>query len=94
MSALDAEAVPSEVVMTARRTHEPARRIRLQPSLVLAPVPDPVLGSEHPSPSFAVQNGQVANRDSKSAWRQVAHAALLDEEFESDLCLGEGIDGH
>ena len=80
--------------MAARRTDEPARRVSLQPSLVLAPVPDPILGSEHPSPSLAVQDRQVADRDAKRAWLQVADTALLDEEFETNLSFRERIDGH
>src|SRR5437667_11890157 len=80
-----AEAVPSQVVMSARRTHEAARRIGLQPELVLAPVPDAVLRSEHPSPAFAVEHRQVAHGDAIRARLELSGAPLLDQELVSDL---------
>ena len=94
VSALHAEAVPAEVVVTARWTDEPARRIRLEPSLVLAPVPDSVFGPERPSPALAVEHGKVAHGDAKRACLQVADAAFFNEELVTDLCFGEWIDGH
>ena len=94
VAALHAEAVASQVVVPARGADEAARRIRLQPSFVLTPVPDAILWAEHPSPALAVEHGEVAHRDAKRARLQVADAALLDQELVTDLCFGEWIDGH
>ena len=92
--ALHAEAVPAEVVMPARRTHQPAWRICLQPPLVLAPVPDPVLRPEHPPPAFAVEHGKISHRHPKGARLQVPGLPLVDEMAISTLGLREWIDGH
>jgi hypothetical protein len=94
VAALHAEAVPPQVVMATRRTDEPAGRIRLEPSLVLAAVPDTVLGPEHPPPALAVEHSKIAHRDAKRTWLQVADAAFLDQELVTDLCFSEWIDGH
>src|SRR5207253_100994 len=94
LPALHAEAVPPQVVMSARRTHEAARRIGLQPALVLAPVPDAVLRSEHPSSAFAVEHRQVAHGDAIRARLEISGASLLDQELVSDLCFREWIDRH
>lgn len=94
MAALDAEAVPAQVVMTARRTDKTPGWIRLQPALVLAPVPDPVFRTKHPSPSFAVEHGEIAHRDAKRARLQIPDAPLLDEEFVPRLRFTEWVDGH
>ena len=80
--------------MPARRTDEPSRRIRLQPSLVLAPVPDAVLRSEHPSPAFVIEHREVADGDAKRTRLQISGAPLVDQELVSDLCFGEWIDRH
>ena len=80
--------------MSARRTHEAARRIGLQPALVLAPVPDAVLRSEHPSPAFAIEHREVADGDAIPARLEVSGAPLLDQELVSDLCFREWIDRH
>src|SRR4029077_9373926 len=85
MAALHAEAVASQVVVPARRANEPARWIRLQPSLGLAAIPDAILGSQHPAPALAVEHREVAHRDAVRARLQVADAALLDQELVSDL---------
>ena len=94
MPALHAEAVPPKIVMAARRTDEAARRIGLEPSLVLAAVPDAILGPEHPAPALAVEHSKISHRDAKRTWLQVADAAFLDQELVTDLCFGEWIDGH
>ena len=94
MAALHAEAVAPEIVMTARWTDKPPRWIRLQPPLVLSPVPDPVFRTQHPPPALAVEHGEVTHRDPKSARLQVADAPLLDQKLVADLCFGEWIDGH
>jgi hypothetical protein len=86
--------VSPKVVVPARRTYEPARRVRLQPSLVLAPVPDAILRPEHPSPALAVKNREIAHRDPKRARLQAADAPFLDQELVTDLCFSEWIDGH
>jgi hypothetical protein len=88
---LDAKAVSPEVVMPTRRTHQPPRRISLQPPLVLAAVPDPVLRSQHPSPALTVENGEVTHRNPECARLQAARAPLLDQELEADLCLCERV---
>jgi hypothetical protein len=94
LPALDAETVPSEVVVSARRADQASRRVRLQPPLVLAPVPDPVLGSQHPPASFAVQNGQVTHGEPECPRLKAARAPLVDEELVADLGFGERIDCH
>jgi len=83
-----------KVVVPARRTYESARRVRLQPSLVLAPVPDAILRSKHPSPALAVEDREIAHRDAKRTRLQVADAPFLDQELVTDLCFSEWIDGH
>ena len=94
LAALHAKAVAPQVVMPARWADQPARRISLQPALVLTPVPDPVLRSEHPAPALAVQHCEIANGDSEGARLKVPRAPLLDEKLVSDLCVREGIHSH
>jgi hypothetical protein len=94
VTTLHAEAVAAEVVVPARRTDEAPRRIGLQPPLVLAPVPDAILRTEHPAPAFAVEHPEISHGDAKGARLQIAGATLLDEELVADLCFGEWIDGH
>jgi hypothetical protein len=86
--------VPPEVVVSARRAHQPARRIGLEPALVLTPIPDPILRTEHPSPSLVVEDGEVAHRDSERTRLQVADAPLLNEVFVANLGFAERIDRH
>jgi len=86
--------MPTQIVMPTRRTDQPSRRIGLQPPFVLAPVPDPVLRTKHPSPSFAVQHREVAHRDAERSSQQVADAPFLDQELKADLCFGKRIDSH
>src|SRR6266581_3293880 len=94
MAALHAEAVPSEVVVAAGRTNEPPRRIRLQPPLVLAPVPDPVLWAERPPPAFVVEHGEVSDRDPEGPRLQAPGAPLLDQGLVAALGFREGIHSH
>src|SRR6266850_8244307 len=61
--ALDAEAVTAQVVMTARRADQAPRRVRLQPPLVLAAIPDAVFRAEHPASTLAVQDRQITHRE-------------------------------
>lgn len=94
MTAFHAKTVSPQVVMPARGTHQPARRIGLQPPFVLAAVPNSILRPEHPSPSLAVQNREVAHRDPERSRLQVARAPFLDEELVSDLGFCKRIDCH
>ena len=94
MATLHTEAVPAKVVVPTRRTHQPSRRIGLQPPFVLAPVPDSVLRPKRPSPSFAVQHREVAHRDAERSSLQVADAPFLDQELVADLRFGKRIDSH
>lgn len=80
--------------MPARTAHEAARGVRLEPALVLAPVPDPVLGPEHPAPPFAVQHGKIAHRNAKGARLQRAGSPLFDEIAITGLGFCERIDRH
>ena len=94
MSALNAKTVPAQVVVAARRTHEAARRVCLQPPLVLAAVPDAVFRPEHPTPALAVEHGQVSDREPERARRHAAFAPLVHKDLVADLGIGEGIDCH
>src|SRR4029077_1979236 len=94
LAALDAEAVPAQVVMPARGTHEAARWIGLQPALTFAAVPDAVLGTEHPSSAFAVEDGQVSNRDPESPCLQASNPALFHQAPVTRLGVGERVDSH
>ena len=80
--------------MPARGTDEAARRIGLQPSLVLAPVPDTVLGPEHPTPALAVEHRKIAHGDAKRAWLEVAGSPLFDEVLEANFSFRERIHSH
>lgn len=84
----------AEVVVAARRANEAARRIGLQPALVFAPVPDPVLGPEHPPAALAVEHREVAYSDPERARLHVAGAPFLEQIPVSDLRFGEWIDSH
>ena len=94
VAALDAEAVPSQIVVSARRADQAARRVCLQPPLVLPPVPDPVLRAQHPPPAFAVEHGQVAHGDPEGTRLQASDAPLLDERVVADLGFRERVDCH
>jgi len=80
--------------MSTRRTHQASRRVGLQPTFVLPPVPDSIFRSEHPTPPLAVQHREVAHRDPVRSRLQVAGAPLLDEELVSDLSFGKRVDCH
>lgn len=94
VAALDAEAVTAKVVMAARRADEAARRVRLQPPLVLSPVPDAVFRPEHPAAAFAVEDREVSNREPERPRQKGAGAPLLDQELVADLSFRERIDCH
>jgi len=66
----------------------------LQPALALTSIPDAVLGSEHPSPTFAVEHGKIANREPEGARLQTAVPTLLDQAPISSLCIRERVDSH
>jgi hypothetical protein len=93
-SAFDAKAVTSQVVMAARCAHETARRVCLQPSFAFATVPNAVLGTEHPSPPFTIQDREVADRKPEGSSLKAAVAALVDQQAIARLGVGKGIDGH
>jgi hypothetical protein len=80
--------------MAARRADQPSRWVCLQPSLALSPVPDAVLGTEHPAPSLAIEDREVANREPKGSGLKASVATLVDEQAISRLRVREGIDSH
>jgi len=80
--------------MAARCAHEASRWVCLQPSLTLAPVPDAVLRTKHPSPPFAVQDREVADREPKSSGLKAAVATLVDQQAITRLGVGKRIDSH
>src|SRR5713101_7045923 len=80
--------------MAARGTHEPSRRIRLQPALPLAAIPDAVLRAEHPSTPFAIEDGQIAHREPERASLKAAVATLVDQLAIVRLGVRERIDCH
>ena len=84
----------SKIVVSARSAHEPARRVGLKPSFTFASVPDAILGSEHPSPAFAVEDGEVANREPERPGVKPAVAALLHQQLIASLGVRKRIDSH
>ena len=80
--------------MAAGRTDQPARRIRLQPALVFAAVPDAVFGAQHPAASLAVQHRKVSDRQPERSRQHPARASLFNEDLEADLSFGKRIDCH
>jgi len=80
--------------MSARVAHEPSRRICLQPALVLAPVPDPVLRPEHPSKPFAVEHREVADREPERSRLQIARTPLVDQCAVACLSFRERVHSH
>ena len=65
--------------MAAHRADEAARRIGLKPALVLPPVPHAVLRAQHPPVAFAVEHGEVTDREPECAGLEPSAAPLLDE---------------
>lgn len=94
LPALDAEAVAPEVVVAAGWADQAARRIRLQPALVLAAVPDAIFRPEHPAPPLAVEHGQVSDGEPERARGQAAFAPFVDEHLVANLRVCEWIDCH
>src|SRR5713101_9596973 len=80
--------------MAARCAHEASRWVCLQPPLALAPVPDAVLGSEHPSPPFAVEDRKVADREPEGSGLKAAVATLVDQQAIAGLGVCKRIDSH
>jgi hypothetical protein len=80
--------------MAARCAHEPSRWVCLQPALALSAVPDAVLRTEHPAPSLAVEDREVADCEQKGPGLQAAVAALVDQQAIARLGIGERIDSH
>src|SRR5450759_2349172 len=94
LAALHTEAVAAQVVVATRRADQTPRWVGLQPPLTLTAVPDAVLGTQHPSSPLAVQDCEVAHRDSKGPGLQRPDAALLDQVAITQLGFGEWIDSH
>ena len=80
--------------MAARCAHKPARWVCLQPALALSSVPDAVLGTEHPSAPFAIEDSEVADREPKGTGLQAAIATLVDQQAIARLSISERIDSH
>jgi hypothetical protein len=80
--------------VTARGAHQPARRVGLQPALALATVPDAILGTEHPPPSLAVEDCQVAHRQPEGPRLQAAAPTFLDQRAVANLGIRERINSH
>jgi hypothetical protein len=66
----------------------------LQPAFALSAIPDAILGTEHPAPSFAVQDREVANREPESSGLKAAVPALVDKQPIASLGIGKRIDSH
>jgi hypothetical protein len=94
LPALHAEAVPPQVVMPARRAHQAPRRIGLQPPLALSPVPDPILGPQHPPPPLPIKDREVAHSNAESPGLQDSGPSFLDQVAIAQLRFGEWIDSH
>ena len=86
--------MPAQIVMPAVSADEPARRISLQPPLMLAAVPDSVFGSQHPAMSLAVEHSEIAHREPERSRLQIARASVRDQRSISRLGFGEWIDRH
>jgi hypothetical protein len=84
----------SEVVMAARCAHEASRWVCLQPALAFAPVPDAVLGTEHPSPPLAVQDRKVTDREPEGSSLKAAVATLVDQQAIPGFGISERIHSH
>ena len=94
LTAFDTEAVPAEVVMSARGAHQPARWVGLQPALALAPIPDPILRAEHPPSALAVEDRKVTYGKPERPGLEPAVAALFDEHSIASLGIRKGVDRH
>ena len=94
LTTLYAEAVAAQVVVPAGGADQAPGRVRLQPAIVLAPVPDAVLGTQHPAMAFAVEDGQVAHGEPEGSRLQSAGFSIGDERFVANLCFGERVDRH
>jgi hypothetical protein len=66
----------------------------LQPTLTLSPIPDAVLGTEHPAPTLAVQDREVTDREPKSSGLEAAVATLVDQNSITSLSVSKRIDSH
>ncbi len=80
--------------MAARCAHEASRWVCLQPAFALSPVPDAILGTEHPAPPFAVKDREVADREPESSGLEAAVATLVDQQAIARLGVGKRIDSH
>jgi hypothetical protein len=80
--------------VAARCAHEAPRRVRLQPALALAAIPDAIFGAEHPAPSLSIEDREVAHREPERARMKLAAAALFDEHLVAILGVGKRIYSH
>ena len=80
--------------MAARRADKAPRRVRLQPALALAAVPDTVFGTKHPPATFAVQDRKVAHGDPERPRLERPDPALLDQVPVSQLGFRERVNSH
>ena len=80
--------------MAAGRAHKAARRVRLQPTLILSPVPDSVFGPKHPAAPFAVEHREVSDRQPECTREQVASSAFFRQVLVADFSFSERIDSH
>jgi hypothetical protein len=80
--------------MAARCANQAARRVRLQPTLALAAIPDAILWPEHPAAALAVQDCEVSHGETKGSGLQAAVATLVDQQPVSGLGVRKWIDSH
>ena len=80
--------------MTARWADQPSRRVGLQPAFALAPIPDPILWTKHPTAAFTVEDGEVAHGEPERSRLKTPGPPLLDQGPIADLRIGKGIHSH
>ena len=66
----------------------------MQPAFALATVPDAVLRTQHPPPTLAVQDGQVAHRQPEGSCLEAAHTTFLDQVAVAGLGVSERVHSH
>ena len=73
---------------------QPSGWVRLKPALAFSPIPDAVLGTKHPSPALAVEDGQVAHSEPERARLETPGTPLLHQASVTELSIRERIDCH
>ena len=94
LAALGAEAVARQVVVAARRAHQPPRRLVLDPAVTVAAVPQTVGGSQNPLPALRVTHPEVADRGPERTGIHGSVTPPVDELLIEDLGPAEGIYRH